>query len=174
VVGNHDTALEHVLNTWLGDYLTPFLDVASGGRRVHIEHGHIYDSFYVASPHAYELAGAAAAPLLRVYPDAYRLASAASRLRGSAQRLSRNRGPEHDPAEIEAAAMIAQRGFDVVVFGHTHRAERAELPRGAVYLNCGDWLRNSTFVEISDGDPRLLRWQVDHPVPVTSNARSPR
>lgn len=158
VVGNHDVALETVLSSWLSEFLTPFLNVRSGRDRIRIEHGHIYDPLYIASPRIYGAAGALAAPFLRFYPDVYKVWSAITRLRVRGQQYQRNRSDDWAPPEVEAARMLAERGFDVVVLGHTHRPERVELDGGALYLNAGNWLRNSTFVEIIDGAADLRRW----------------
>lgn len=158
VVGNHDVALEGILSSWLGDYLSPFLNLRSGPSRVRIEHGHIYDPLYIASPRVYAAAGALAAPFLRLYPDVYKVWSGISRLRMWRQKRHEAHRVEWRPSEIEAADMVAERGFDVVVMGHTHRPERVELPSGAVYLNSGNWLRDSTFVSITDGVASLQHW----------------
>jgi UDP-2,3-diacylglucosamine pyrophosphatase LpxH len=166
VVGNHDMALERVLHTWLAEYLTPFLNVTSGRLRVRIEHGHVYDTFYAASPRIYEALGAGAAPLLRVYPDIYRLWSATTRARLRVARMMSPASDAYVPAEQQAAAMLAARGFDVIVFGHTHRAEQVDLPNGATYFNSGNWLRNSTFVEIADNRASLLQWEDSGAVPI--------
>jgi UDP-2,3-diacylglucosamine pyrophosphatase LpxH len=56
-----------------------------------------------------------------------------------------------------AAEMILHRGFDAVIFGHTHNAEHATLPSG-VYVNSGNWLRGRTFVDIDRGDVTLRTW----------------
>lgn len=41
---------------------------------------------------------------------------------------------------LDAARSLTDRGFDVVVFGHTHHAKRIALQeRGATYLNSGTW-----------------------------------
>jgi hypothetical protein len=39
----------------------------------------------------------------------------------------------------------------VVVFGHTHYAQRAVLPGGALYLNTGFWLSEPCCVAIERG-----------------------
>ncbi len=166
VVGNHDIVLEGALHTWLSEYLTPFLNVRSGRLRVRIEHGHAYDAFYVASPRIYELLGMAATPFLHIYPDIYRLWSASTRARMRVARMIADTSPEYESAEQESAAMLADRGFDVVVFGHTHRPEQIALEHGAVYLNCGNWLRGTTFVEIADDSASLLEWHESGPVPI--------
>jgi UDP-2,3-diacylglucosamine pyrophosphatase LpxH len=165
VVGNHDMALERALNTFLADYLTPFLNVTSGKLRIRVEHGHVYDPFYAASPRVYEMLGVAAAPLLRLYPDIYKAWSGTARVRRRAAKWLRETSEGYDTAEQEAAGMLANRGFDVVIFGHTHRPERLDLPNGAVYFNSGNWLRNSTFVQIADDSATLLRWEANEALP---------
>jgi UDP-2,3-diacylglucosamine pyrophosphatase LpxH len=164
VVGNHDIVLEQALHTWMSEYLTPFLNVQSGNLRVRIEHGHTYDAFFVASPRVYELLAMAATPFLHLYPDVYRLWAASTRARLRAGRILVGTPQEYSSAEQEAAAMIACRGFDVVVFGHTHRPEQVDLPHGASYLNCGNWLRDTTFVQIADNSASLLEWRESGPV----------
>ena len=57
----------------------------------------------------------------------------------------------------EAAEMLLQHGFDAVVLGHTHNAELVELPSGT-YVNTGNWLRGSSFVEIDSGKVFLRTW----------------
>jgi len=166
VVGNHDIVLEQALHTWVSDYLTPFLNVRSGDLRVRIEHGHTYDAFYVASPRVYEVLGMAATPFLHLYPDIYRLWSATARARIRAARAIADTPAEFESSEQAAAAMIANRGFDVVVFGHTHRPERLDLPHGATYINSGNWLRDTTFVEIADNKASLFEWRDSAAVPL--------
>ena len=58
-----------------------------------------------------------------------------------------------------AAEMLLQRGVDTVVFGHTHHAEVVTLPSGT-YVNAGNWLRGSTFVDIDHGEVSLRTWSV--------------
>jgi UDP-2,3-diacylglucosamine pyrophosphatase LpxH len=166
VVGNHDIVLEEGLHTWMSEYLTPFLNVTAGDLRVRVEHGHTYDVFYAASPRLYEILGTAATPFLHLYPDIYRLWSATARARIRAGRIMAGTSEKYSSPEQESAAMIANRGFDIVVFGHTHRAERVELPHGAVYFNSGNWLRDTTFVQIADGSASLLEWRDSRPVPL--------
>ena len=96
-------ALERALNTFLADYLTPFLNVTSGALRIRIEHGHVYDPFYAANPRVYEMLGAAAAPLLRIYPDIYKAWSGTARVRQRAAKWLRETSDEYDTPEQEAA-----------------------------------------------------------------------
>ena len=63
------------------------------------------------------------------------------------------------PAFLEAAEELARRGFDAVVFGHTHYA--GELPLNdnrARYLNTGSWFKDPHFVTIEHGEVTLRPW----------------
>lgn len=157
VVGNHDIALENFLMAWSDIQITPFLNVTSGDARIRIEHGHLYDPSFVRSPKAYEWLTRAAGPLLHIYPDIYRVWTAyeiaKQRLKRSLSREKRERSVYH-----EAAQMLLSRGFDVVVFGHTHQAEDVTFESGQRYVNSGTWVRGGTFVEIDEGEVRARRW----------------
>lgn len=148
VLGNHDILLEHLLHD-LPMPVAPFLNVTSGGRRIRIEHGHVNEPFYARFPYLYELSSRA----LKVVasPDTYRL-QALIRRRLEARRTGTGTFPHHRSAEV-----LFDRGFDVVVNGHTHLPERTELARG-LYVNGGDWLTHRTVVEIHDGEVRMREW----------------
>jgi UDP-2,3-diacylglucosamine pyrophosphatase LpxH len=157
VVGNHDIALENFLSVWSGIQITPFLNVTSGATRIRIEHGHLYDPSFVKNPHLYEWLTRAAGPLLHFYPDVYRAWTvyeiAKQRLHGAL------RGGSGQPSVYhEAAEMLLRRGFDAVVFGHTHQPEDVSMPSGGRYLNSGTWVRGGSFVEIDRGQVALRRW----------------
>jgi UDP-2,3-diacylglucosamine pyrophosphatase LpxH len=55
--------------------------------------------------------------------------------------------------------MLLRRGFDVVVFGHTHQPEDILFEPGRRYLNAGNWVQGGTFVEIERGQVALRRWE---------------
>jgi UDP-2,3-diacylglucosamine pyrophosphatase LpxH len=157
VVGNHDIALENFLTAWSGIQITPFLNVTSGGARIRIEHGHLYDPSFVQNPRLYEWLTRAAGPFLHFYPDVYRLWTNYEGLRQRARQ--RLRGQEGEASVYhEAAEMLLRRGFDAVVFGHTHQAEDVAIAGGGRYLNCGTWVRGGSFVEIDRGQVALRRW----------------
>jgi UDP-2,3-diacylglucosamine pyrophosphatase LpxH len=158
VVGNHDITLEHLLHTWLGEHICPFLNVWSGEARIRVEHGHLYDPFFVNYPRLYSLATMAAAPLLHVSPDVYRVWSGYQRMKESAREWAFPNRPGHGSAFTEAAEMLTGRGFDAVVFGHTHKPEVVRLQGGGLYINSGNWMRGTTFVEIDHGRVALRRW----------------
>lgn len=161
IVGNHDITLEHLLDTWLGEHICPFLNLWSGDQRIRIEHGHLYDPFFCRSPHIYELATRMAGPLLHVYPDVYYLWSwyqgAKAKVRGLVSRRDDHREPS---VYLDAAEMLLHRGFDLVVFGHTHNPEVLRTPYGT-YVNSGNWMRSSNYVVIDEGHVTLKRWHDD-------------
>jgi UDP-2,3-diacylglucosamine pyrophosphatase LpxH len=158
VVGNHDIALENFLSAWSGIQITPFLNVTSGDTRIRIEHGHLYDPSFVESPQLYEWLTRAAGPLLHIYPDVYRLWTAYEEAKHRALGIVR-RGQSSASVYHDAAQMLLRRGFDAVIFGHTHQSEDVSFGGGQRYLNSGNWVRGGTFVEIECGRIQLRRWK---------------
>ena len=159
VVGNHDLVLEHFLDSILTIHLSPFLNVASGDARIRIEHGHLYDPFFAQYPDLYELATHLAGLALFLRADVYRAWTwCADRMDRRRRRLA---GDDITAASYchGAAEMLLGRGFDAVLFGHTHNAEKVQMPSG-LYVNCGNWLRGRTFVEIDHGKVELRNWEV--------------
>ena len=155
VVGNHDIVLEHYFEGFSEIRICPFLNLRAGARRIRIEHGHLYDPLFVKHPRLYDALTRAAGPLLHVYPDVYRVWSSYEKLKGRVNQRFRGQEPS---AYHEAAEMLLRRGFDAVVFGHTHRAERVELLPGKTYVNSGNWMHGGTYVEITNGEIALHRW----------------
>ncbi len=163
VIGNHDIALEHLLQSAYAQQISPFLNVSSGGRRIRIEHGHLYDPAFVKHPVVYETMTRLAGPLLHVYPDVYRAWSSYQRLK---DRWTRRRAKRFLDGSVyyEAAERILRRGFDAVVFGHTHRPELVELgDHGQLYVNSGTWMRGQSYVKIDRGVVTLERWDAPDP-----------
>lgn len=161
VVGNHDIALEHFLNDWGGFKVAPFLNVRSGAMRIRVEHGHLYDPFFVRNPELYEFLTWLGGFALKASPSVYKLWIAFERLKS---RLTpKRRGSENGIVGehgnfVEAARELVERGFDSVVFGHTHHAGQVDLGEGRTYLNSGSWLMDTTYVSIVDGKAELRRW----------------
>jgi UDP-2,3-diacylglucosamine pyrophosphatase LpxH len=158
VVGNHDLVLEHFFDTILTVTLSPFLNVTSGEARIRVEHGHLYDPFFAEHPDLYELATHLAGMALLLRADVYRFWTA---LADRADRRRRERAGDDLTAASYlhgAAEMLLGRGFDAVLFGHTHNAELVHLPSG-VYANSGNWLRGNTYVEIDHGKVDLKSWE---------------
>lgn len=163
IVGNHDIVLEHFLDNMLVLQMSPFLNVRSGAARIRVEHGHLYDPFFAQYPELYRVATRAAGAALFLTKDIYRVWT------WMADRADRRRRAHADDDLTAAsychaaAEMLLHRGFDVVVFGHTHNAETAVLPSGT-YVNCGNWLSGRTYVDIDRGNVALRSWD-GAPVP---------
>ena len=167
VVGNHDIVLEHFLEEWSLCDLSPFLNLRSGDRRIRIEHGHLYDPFFARSPTLYGIATHLARYALFAVPDTYELWAHAQRRLQEARRARVGRAGTVDDTRHtaflgspyhDAASMILRRGFDAVVFGHTHLAEMVTLPEG-IYVNSGNWLSGASYVEITNGELTVRTWE---------------
>lgn len=55
----------------------------------------------------------------------------------------------------QSATDLFQRGYDVVIMGHTHLPDRFERHvdgRDCRYFNTGDWVRNFTYLEFDGSD----------------------
>lgn len=157
VTGNHDIALEHFLEDWGVMKVSPFLNVRSGTHRIRIEHGHIYDPFFVKYPRLYEALTHIGGYYLKINPKIYKVwiefESFLSRLRARKTGII----GEH-PQFKEAAEEISRRGFDAIVFGHTHHAGVADLESGARYFNPGSWMLSSHYIAIESGNVQLREW----------------
>jgi UDP-2,3-diacylglucosamine pyrophosphatase LpxH len=157
VVGNHDIALEHFLEDWGLLSVSPFLNVESGSLRVRVEHGHLYDPFFVRHPGLYELLTHLGGFLLKVHPRFYRAWITFERFK--ARLRARRTGILGEPPQFaEAAHELARRGFDAVVFGHTHHKGEVALPGGKRYLNPGSWLISSHYVVLEGDHLELKLW----------------
>jgi UDP-2,3-diacylglucosamine pyrophosphatase LpxH len=162
VVGNHDMVLEHFLSDLVFSHISPFLNVRSGDRRIRVEHGHIYDPWFSRAPASYQLATRLAGYLLVAVPDIYRVWD---RLGGTVERWNdqrgarrRSPGPATGTRYHRAANDLLLRGFDTVIFGHTHTAETLHMPGGS-YINAGNWLQGNTYVDIDNGAATLCAWR---------------
>ncbi len=154
VIGNHDILLEHLLHDWDFAVLSPFLNVTSGEKRIRIEHGHIYDPMFMFRPRTYALLTKLAGFVLDAYPRAYKAWVAYERMRYAGKESAITGEPE---AFGIAAREILARGFDTVVFGHTHQPGYREYD-GQTYVNSGSWMLAPTYVKIDNGEVSLENW----------------
>jgi predicted phosphodiesterase len=94
---------------------------------------------------------------LALHPGAYRLWIGLEKFRA---RLRATRtGILGEPPEFaQAADELCHRGFDTVIFGHTHHRGQVDLGQGRRYLNTGSWLLSSDYVEIDSGKVDLKVW----------------
>ena len=157
-IGNHDILLEHLLDDWGLFTIVPFLNVSSGARRFHVQHGHAYDPFYMSRPATYELVTHLAGYALNIWPRGYLLWMELERKVMTHRAAGSNSIPGESRTFVEAAIEICRRGFDGVIFGHTHHPGIVALPEGALYVNTGSWLLEPHYAEIVDGVLSLRRW----------------
>jgi UDP-2,3-diacylglucosamine hydrolase len=61
----------------------------------------------------------------------------------------------------EHARAYLDNGNDIVIFGHSHRAELSRWPDagGKIYCNTGAWMRHYNFATLTDGNIRLWRYR---------------
>lgn len=158
VTGNHDIALEHFLEDWGMMKVSPFLNVNSNGTRIRIEHGHIYDPFFVRFPVLYESLTHFAGLLLKVRPELYRMWISFERYT-SRMRAKKTGIVGEQPHFREAALELSRRGFDAIVFGHTHHPGESKLETGSTYFNAGSWMLAPHFIKIDEGKVSLEAWK---------------
>ncbi|WP_374075488.1 UDP-2,3-diacylglucosamine diphosphatase [Bdellovibrio bacteriovorus] len=159
IVGNHDILLENFLEDWGPLILAPFLNVQCGNQRIRIEHGHLYDPFFVKSPDLYEFMTWLGGFVLMVSPRAYKLWIKFEEMKSKFRRFFRGKSdvqtlPGEHPDFVIAAEEICARGFDSIIFGHTHHAGVLALPKGR-YFNSGSWLIAPHFIEIRSDDVEI-------------------
>ena len=58
---------------------------------------------------------------------------------------------EEKPVFRQAASLILERGYDAVVFGHTHRCGKVEVFSNKFYYNTGSWFTQPAYVDINQG-----------------------
>lgn len=164
-VGNHDLALEHFLSDLGGIKVVPFLNVHSGDARIRVEHGHMYDEMFLKFPRfytAFMVIGHLAISLSpRLYDGLHRLnASIIALVEWVFSGFRKRQGPRDAEATgiagerecfEEGAEHVGMRGFDAVVFGHTHLPGSTELSGGAAYYNTGAWFSKPHCVAIDGG-----------------------
>ena len=154
VTGNHDIALEHFLEDWGMMKVSPFLNVHSGETRVRIEHGHIYDPFFVKYPVLYDRLTHFAGLLLKINPQLYKLWIAFEKW--SSIRRAKKSGIVGERPHFRAAAEeLSYRGFDAIIFGHTHHAGEKHLENGSKYYNTGSWMLTTHYAKIENGKVSL-------------------
>jgi len=158
VVGNHDIILENFLDEWGNIKIAPFLNVISGGQRIRIEHGHLYDPLFVRYPRLYEFLTQLYGFPLRASPRLYNVWIAFQKF-SFYHRTKRDHVIPGEPRSFKIAAHeLVQRGFDYIIFGHTHHVSEVDLGDGKYYFNPGSSMFDRSCVEVVNGKVRLLEW----------------
>jgi UDP-2,3-diacylglucosamine pyrophosphatase LpxH len=165
-VGNHDLALEHFLSDVGRMRMVPFLSVASGDQRIRVEHGHMYDDMFLRFPRIYASFMIIGRLAIGVGPGAYKAMHSFndgfvhfSEWLLSGFGLFKKKKEVHAGGSIigerdcfrEGAIASGSRGFDAVVFGHTHSPGSYTIADGVKYYNTGAWFSDPHCVAIDEG-----------------------
>lgn len=166
-VGNHDIQLEHFLSAIGPMNVVPFLNLRSGPRRIRIEHGHTYDRMFLRYPRLYRYFTLIGRWSIAIHPRAYRfvhdlnqkiIEAAEYVLSGFKPRAERLESMEGEVIEgerecfREGAEIVGIRGFDAVIFGHTHLEGTVTLSSNVQYYNTGSWFGTPYGVAIDNGE----------------------
>lgn len=162
VLGNHDIHSEPYLEEFGIFSFTPFLEVVSGGRRIHIEHGHIYDQRYHYFPKLYHNLAKILGKLLIISPKLFHLFF---KIEWFFHEWKNRRVNGHDSIMVDAhsnfsaARELFAKGFDIVILAHTHLHGLKVLENGKIFANAGAWTSDKThYLEIKKGSIRLREW----------------
>lgn len=146
VRGNHDGHADHI-SCLLGVEVADECRFESGGRRVLALHGDVFDAFISNHPWA------------TYFGDCvYHAVQWVDRTHAVARRLKRLCKSYMRNSEVVRARAIDHaraRGFDLVLCGHTHRAEG-----GLDYGNSGCWTEagHCTYLAVDGGEAVLKGW----------------
>ena len=162
VLGNHDTHLEKYLAE-LGIFsFAPCLEVVSGERRIHIEHGHIYDQRFRHFPKIYNHTAKVLGKLLRISPKLFHLYF---KIEWFLHELKNKKVNGRNSIMIDAhsnfsaARELFTKGFDIVILAHTHLHGLQVLENGKIFANAGAWTSDKIhYLEIKKGLISLKEW----------------
>jgi UDP-2,3-diacylglucosamine pyrophosphatase LpxH len=162
VLGNHDTHLEPYLAELDIFSFTPFLEVVSGGRRIHIEHGHHYDYRYNHFPKLFHNLSKILGKLLIISPNFFHLFFKIEWFFHVMKNKKVN-GPNSvlvdTHTNFSAARELFARGFDIVILAHTHLHGLQVMENGKIFANAGAWTSEKLhYLEIKQGAISLKEW----------------
>lgn len=166
VLGNHDVFLKTFLEDSGIFPVVSSLEVVSGDKRIHIEHGHLHDYLFRNYPKIYIKMARFFGKFIKIYPELFYLYFKIEWLMDCLAFGFKNKkfrgyaaSAEQSPKHLRAAREILSRGFDIVIFGHSHRHGLHVLEDGKIFANAGTWTtRRSHFLEICKGSISLKEW----------------
>lgn len=162
IAGNHDF--------WFRDFLTNFLDIEVyrnsfieeiDGNKILVSHGDLYTS----NDWRYKLFRSLVRNRLvmkifeLLHPDLAlgigRLMSRSSRKKRTSKDLTikREKG-------LIKFARKQLKIFDIVIMGHSHLPKIEKFENG-IYANAGDWILNNTYLEMIDGEIKLIKYKFE-------------
>ena len=167
VLGNHDVFMKTFLEESGIFPVVSSLEVVSGDKLIHIEHGHLHDHLFQNYQKIYIKMARFFGKFLKACPELFYLyfkIELAVELLVFVLKNKKLRGhtglAQDSPKYLQAAREILSRGFDIVIFGHSHRHGLHILEDGKIYANAGTWTsRRSHFLEIFQGAISLKEWR---------------
>jgi UDP-2,3-diacylglucosamine hydrolase len=159
VEGNHDFLLGKFFSEQLG--ITVYPDAASevwGDQRVFLTHGDMANPKQVGYRILRRiLRNPLFQGLLKIVPPefVFKAGLKSSSLSRSFQKKSAPDEQAIRNTYRKSAQKILEKGYDVVLMGHTHLPEDIRMEvggRSCRYLNTGDWIKNFTYVEYDGND----------------------
>lgn len=162
VLGNHDIFMKTFLEESGIFPVAASLEVMSGDKRIHIEHGHFHDYLFQNYPRIYIKVARFLGRILKFCPELFH---AYFKIEGFIDwfilGLKKRRFQTVDsPKYLQAAREILSKGFDIVIFGHSHRHGLHVMEDGKIYANAGTWTSShSHFLEILRGSISLKEWR---------------
>lgn len=162
ILGNHDLFMKNILEETGIFAVAPSLEVRSGDKRIYIEHGHFHDYLFQNYQKIYIKTARFLGKILKTCPELFHAYfKIESFVDWFLAGLKNRRFQKLDkPKYLEAAREILARGFDIVVFGHSHRHGLHVLEDGKIFANAGAWTsRRSHFLEIFRGAITLKEWR---------------
>jgi predicted phosphodiesterase len=158
--GNHDFHSKTYLAKSGFCAAIPFLDVVSGGRRIHIEHGHLYDRRFQRFPGLHQQIAKTLGKLLKISPQFFHLFFHLEWwLYGLNKKNGRGSALFDVPRNLSAALDLFAKGFDIVILAHSHRHGLHLMEDGKIFANAGAWTSNRLhYLEINRGSINLKEW----------------
>lgn len=159
ITGNHDDVFRKFNNTRLGNFsIVNQFEIVTGGKKVWIFHGDVFDHIIHHSPWLAKL-GAAAYGFLTVFNKFINIFLKFFRkkelilYKSMKDRIAR-RNQVLTNFEKAIANAAVNKNIDLVICGHTHipADKQIETEKGIVrYINCGDWVEHLSAAECTDG-----------------------
>jgi len=163
VIGNHDVYMEAFLEGSGVFSVVPFIDVISGDQRIHIEHGHLYDPIFLFYPKLYIQMSKLLGLFVLISPTFFHLWFKSWHFLSwikNRKKLKLPDPPIDNPNYISAARELFDRGFDTVIFGHTHHSGMQAIGKNGTYANAGSWTDKSMhYIRIDNGNVDLAEWR---------------
>ena len=160
--GNHDFWLDSFFKKNLGvEIYNDFFVEVVNGKRIYVSHGDLYTKNDIR----YQIfRRVIRSHLVRfmcriIHPDLC-LAMGQMMSRSSRKRkISDSINYAKEKGLIDKAVSLSK-DYDIIVFGHAHNPIKKEIGE-SVYINCGDWINNSSYCYFDSDVVELKHFKLD-------------